>query len=210
MLITVGIITGIIGIFSGASQLLSGSLLVEGHLINALPLNWPNQELYTKMQGYGVFTLLTGIPYFASGVLAISASITLIVCCLTVIEISKFGISCFFLLNVVIFCFGATMTIPALEGFPAAGCALLALYLNEKERSVSSKKKLLALFNLFYWWNIFSWLLFFPVMFVMSFYQEIPQLLFIFMGLSMPIATGGALITALLYDKSITTNEVRL
>ena len=203
MLVTVGIITGIIGIFSGSSQLLSGSLLIEGHNINALPLNWPNPELYTKMSGYGVFTLLTGIPYFANGVVAITASITLIVCCLTVVEINKSGVLVFFLLNVAILCFGASMTIPILEGFPAAGFALLALFMKEKEKGVSSKRRLLALFNLFYWWNILSWVLFFPVMFIMSFYGEIPQLLFMFMGLSMPIATGGALVTALIYDKSI-------
>jgi len=208
MVVTVGVITGIIGILSGSSQLLSGSLLIEGHNINALPLNFPNVELYSKMNGYGVFTLLTGIPYFANGLLAITASITLIVCCLTVVKISRSGVLYFFLLNVIILCFGASMSIPILEGFPAAGIALLALFMKEKERKVSSKRKLLRLFNIFYWWNIFSWVLFFPVMFVWSFYGEIPQLMFMFMGLSMPVATIGALITGLMYDKSISVNEV--
>ncbi len=208
MVITVGIITGIIGILSGSSQLMSGSLLIEGNNINALPLNYPNIELYTKMNGYGVFTLFTGIPYFANGLLAITASITLIICCLTVVDISKSGVLIFFLLNIFILCFGASITIPILEGFPAAGIALLALFLKEKERDPSSKRNLLALFNFFYWWNIFSWVLFFPVMFIMSFYGEIPQLLFMFMGLSMPIATTGALISALMYDKSISANAV--
>ncbi|MEQ8325346.1 MAG: hypothetical protein RID18_13550 [Cytophagales bacterium] len=208
MVVTVGIITGIIGILSGSSQLLSGSILIEGNNIKALPLNFPNLDLYTKMNGYGVFTLLTGIPYFANGLLAITASITLIICCLTVVKISRSsGVLYFFLLNVVILCFGASMSIPILEGFPAAGIALLALFMKDKERDISSKRNLLALFNFFYWWNIFSWVLFFPVMFVMSFYREIPQPLFMFMGLSMPIATIGALITGLIYDKSISTNE---
>lgn len=208
MVVTVGIITGIIGILSGSSQLLSGSILIEGNNIKALPLNFPNLDLYTKMNGYGVFTLLTGIPYFANGLLAITASITLIICCLTVVKISRSsGVLYFFLLNVVILCFGASMSIPILEGFPAAGIALLALFMKNKERNFSSQRKLLTLFNIFYWWNIFSWVLFFPVMFVMSFYGEIPQPLFMFMGLSMPIATIGALITGLMYDKSISTNE---
>lgn len=208
IVITVGVITGIIGILSGFSQLLSGSLLIEGNNINALPLNFPNVELYTKMNGYGVFTLLTGIPYFANGLLAITISITLIVSCLTVVKISKSGVLYFFLLNVLILCFGASMSIPILEGFPAAGVALLALFMKDKERNFSSMRKLLTLFNIFYWWNIFSWILFFPVMFIMSFYGEIPQLLFMFMGLSMPVATIGALITGLMYDKSITTSKV--
>jgi len=208
MVITVGVITGIIGFLSGASQLLSGSLLIEENNILALPLNFPNVELYTKMNGYGVFTLLTGIPYFANGLLAITISITLIVSCLTVVKISKSGVLYFFLLNVLILSFGASSSIPILEGFPAAGIALLALFIKNKERNTSSQRKLLTFFNIFYWWNIFSWVLFFPVMFIMSFYGEIPQLMFMFMGLSMPVATIGGLITGLMYDKSISANEV--
>lgn len=209
IVVTVGVITGIIGILSGASQLMGGSLLIEGNSFNALPVDFPNPELYSKMNGYGVFTLFSGIPYFANGLLAITASVTLIVCCLTVIKISKSGVLYFFLLNVIVFCFGATISIPILEGFPAAGIALLALFMKNKERSISGKKNLLTLFNFFYWWNIFSWVLFFPVIFIMSFYGEIPQVMMIFMLFSMPVATIGALITGLMYDKSISANKVQ-
>ncbi len=207
MLVTVGTITGIIGILTGCAELLNGSLLVEEHNITALPLDWPNQEFYTKMQGGPVFSLLTDIPYYVIGLLSISVSIAFIVCCLRVIEVSKFGIVIFSLFNVAIFCFGASKSIPILEGFPAIICAVLALTLNERKRSISNKRKLLALFNFFYWWNISSWILFFPVIFVLSFYQEISPILFQFMGMSMIIATSGALITALMYDKSISINE---
>lgn len=140
ILVTVGIITGIIGIFSGSSQLLSGSLLIEGHNINALPLNFPNPEFYTKMSGYGVFTLLKGIPYFANGIIAMTASVTLIVCCLTVVEITKSGVLYFFLLNLAIFCFGASKTIPAMEGIPAVGFALAALYIKDKKEVPQVKR----------------------------------------------------------------------
>ena len=75
MLVTVGVITGIIGILTGCAELLNGSLLVEEQNITALPLDYPNQEFYSKMQGYPVFSLLTGIPYFVIGLLAISISI---------------------------------------------------------------------------------------------------------------------------------------
>ena len=206
MLVTVGTITGIIGILTGCAMLLNGSLLVEGQNITALPADWPNHEFYTKMQGAPVFTLLTGIPYYVIGLLAISVSITLIVCSLTVVDVSKLGIVIFSLLNVAVFLFGASKSIPVLEGLPAIICAVLALVMKERERSISSKRKLLALFNFFYWWNIFSWVLFFPVIFVLSFYQEVSPILFQFMGMSMIIATSGALITALIYDKSISIN----
>ncbi len=207
MVVTVGTITGIIGILTGCAELLSGSLLVETHSITALPVDWPNQEFYSKMQGVPVFSLLTGIPYLVVGLLAITVSITLIVFSLAAFDISKSGIFVFSLLNVAVFCFGASKSIPVLEGFPAIVCAVLALNLKEKERSASSRRRLLALFNLFYWWNISSWVLFFPVIFVWSFYQEIPQPVFLFMGMSMPIATLGALIVALVYDKSIPANQ---
>lgn len=208
MLVTVGTITGIIGILTGCAELLNGSLLVEEQNITALPVDWPNQEFYTKMQGGPVFSLLTDIPYYVIGLLSISVSIAFIVCCHSVIEVSKLGVAIFSLFNIAVFCFGASKSIPVVEGLPAIICAVLALSLKARERSVSGKRKLLTLFTFFYWWNISSWVLFFPVIFVLSFYQEISPILFQFMGMSMIIATSGALITALIYDKSISTNEV--
>jgi hypothetical protein len=208
MLVTVGVITGIIGILTGCLELLNGSLLVEGHNITALPDGWPNQEFYSKMQGMPVFSILTGIPYYVVGLLSIAVSITLIVCSLTVVEVSKFGVAIFSLLTVGVFCFGASKSIPIIEMLPAIICAVLALTLKERQRSSSGKRKLLTLFNFFYWWNISSWVLFFPVIFVLSFYQEISEVLFKFMGMSMIIATSGGLISALLHDKSIPINEV--
>ena len=201
-LVSFGVITGVIGILHGSAELLSGSLLVEGHNVTALPLNWPNEEFYSKMRGAPVFSLLTGIPYYVIGLLAISASITLIVCSVTVVDVSKFGIFIFALLNVGIFLFGAGRGTPVIEGIPTIIFALLALKLSEKRRSAPSKRSLLFLFNFFYGWTIFSWVLFFPVIFVLSFYQEVSTFLFLFMGMSMPIGTIGALITALMYDKS--------
>ncbi len=207
-LVTFGIITGIIGILHGCAELLNGSLLVEQQNVAALPVNWPNQAFYSKMQGAPVFSLLTGIPYYVIGLLAISVSITFIACSLTVIDVSKSGIIIFSLLNVAIFCFGAGRGTPVIEGIPTIIAAVLSLKLTKRERSLSSKTKLLVLFNFFYWWNIVSWVLFVPVIFPLSFYQEIPTFLFLFMGLSMPIATIGALTTGFMYDKAIPINEV--
>jgi ABC-type amino acid transport system permease subunit len=81
-----GVIIGIIGIMHGCAELLQGSTLVESNSIPAMPLNWPNNEFHKVMQGSPVFSILTGIPYFVLGLLAISVSITMIVFSLTYLK----------------------------------------------------------------------------------------------------------------------------
>ncbi|MBT8246651.1 MAG: hypothetical protein KJN73_02475, partial [Acidimicrobiia bacterium] len=66
-----------------------------------------------------------------------------------------------------------------------------------------SKRRILAAFNSFYLLHIGSWVLFFPGLFVYSFYAEIPTALFLFAFVSMPIGTLGALIFGYQYDKAI-------
>ena len=207
-LVTLGIITAIIGILTGCAQLLNGSLLVENHNIMALPVDWPNQEFNSKMGGMPVFTLLTGIPYYVVGLVAIFVSVTLLVCSLTIIDVSKFGIFIFTTLNIAFIFFGVSKTIPLLEGLPTVVFAILALKIKQREKSDSSKRKFLVLFNFFFWWYVLSWVLWFPGLFVLSFYQEIPQLLFKFTLLSMPISTIGALVAGLIYDKSVSSGEI--
>ena len=206
-LVTLGVITAIIGILTGCALLLNGSLLVENHNIMALPVDWPNQEFNSKMGGMPVFTLLTGIPYYVVGLLAIFVSVILLVCSLTIIDVSKFGIFIFTILNVACIYFGVSKTIPLLEGLPTVIFAILALKIKPMEKSDSSKRKNLVLFNFFFWWYILSWVLWFPGLFVFSFYREIPQVLFKFTLLSMPISTIGALIVGLIYDKSVSPGE---
>ena len=201
-LVTFGTIIGIVGILHGSAELLKGSILVSGHTIEALPINWPNQVFYEIMQGAPGFSLLTGIPYYVVGLLAISVSIALIVCSVTVIDVSKSGISIFAILSLGIFCFGAGRGTPVVISIPLIVVSIMALWLPSKDRSHSSKRRLSLLFNLFYWWHILSWLLFFPGLFTLSFYQDIPTFLFIFMFASMPIATLGSLVTGLKFDKS--------
>ena len=203
-LVTFGVIVGIIGILHGCAELLKGLIIVESHSVEALPENFPNNEFYTLMQGSPVFSLLTGIPFYVLGLLAISVSITLIVSAVTFLKVDKIGISLFALLSLGIFLFGAG------EGTPVAVCLPIVIFgilsivrTKKKERSDSSKRNILNAFNFFYGLQIFSWVLFFPGLFVLSFYQKIPQALFLFDFMIMPISILGALIFGLMYDNTI-------
>ena len=90
------------------------------------------------------------------------------------------GIGLFALFSLGVFLFGAGEGTPIAVCLPMVITGILLLFTKQKERSQSSKTVNLIGFNIFYWLQIFSWVLFFPGLFVMSFYQEIPQWLFLF------------------------------
>lgn len=208
-LVTFGVVIGIVGILHGSAEMLQGTTLVESHSVEALPEDWPNSEFYTVMKGSPVFSLLTGIPHYVLGLLAISVSTTLIVVSVTFLRgeggLSIWGLSLFALLNLGVFLFGAGMGTPFAVGLPVLVFGALSMVMTkEKRRSDSRRKRILSYsFYLFYWLQILSWVLVFPGLFVLSFYGSIPQALFLFDLLIMPISILGALITGLLYDKTI-------
>lgn len=205
-LVTFGVIIGIVGILHGSAALLKGSILVESRSVEVLPENWPNIEFYTTTNGSPVFSLLTGIPHYVLGLLAISVSTALIVFSVTFIKREKLGVGLllFALLSIGIFLFGAGVGTPFAISVPLIIAGILSLVITKKnKRSDSSRRMILYAFNLFYGLHIFSWVLLFPGFFVLSFYQEIPQALFLFDFMSMPISVLGALISGLLYDKTI-------
>jgi hypothetical protein len=208
-LVTFGVVIGIVGILHGSAEMLQGTTLVESHSVEALPEDWPNSEFYTVMKGSPVFSLLTGIPHYVLGLLAISVSTTLIVVSVTFLRgeggLSIWGLSLFALLNLGVFLFGAGMGTPFAVGLPVLVFGALSMVMTkEKRRSDSRRKRILSYsFYLFYWLQILSWVLVFPGLFVLSFYGSIPQALFLFDLLIMPISILGALITGQLYDKTI-------
>ena len=205
-LITFGVIVGIVGILHGSAELLRGSTLVESRSVKALPENWPNPGFYSMTSGSPVFSILTGIPFYVLGILAISVSTTLIVFSVTVIKRVKLGVGLllFGVLNVGIFLFGAGQGTPIIVSAPVIITGIISIVrTGKKKRSESSKRRILSAFNFFYWLNIFSWILFFPGLFVFSFYAEISPALFLFAFISMPIGTLGALIFGYKYDKTI-------
>lgn len=205
-LVTFGVIVGIVGILHGSAELLRGSTIVESRSVEALPPNWPNPRFYSMTRGSPVFSILTGIPFYVLGILAISVSTTLIVFSVTVIKRVKLGVGLFLfgVLNVGIFLFGAGQGTPVIVSAPVIITGILSIVrTGKKARSESSKRRVLSAFNFFYWLHIFSWILFFPGLFVYSFYSNISPALFLFAFISMPIGTLGALIFGYQYDKTI-------
>ena len=124
-LTTFGVVIGIVGILHGSAELLKGTMLVESRSVEALPVGWPNNAFYTLTRGSPVFSILTDIPFFALGLLAITVSIALIVLSLTVIRVNGFGLLLFFLLSVGVFLFGAGRGTPVAISLPVfVVCAL--------------------------------------------------------------------------------------
>ena len=205
-LTTFGVIVGIVGILHGSAELLQGSTLVESRSVEALPEGWPNSEFNSMTRGSPVFSILTDIPFYVLGILAISVSIALIVSSVTVIKNKEMRVASllFALLSVGIFLFGAGRGTPVAVSLPVVIAGLLsAANIRTTERSEQSKRRILTAFNSFYWLHIGSWILFFPGLFVFSFYAEIPTALFLFAFVSMPIGTLGALVFGYRYDKTI-------
>ena len=205
-LITFGIIIGIVGILHGSAELLKGSAFVESHSVSALPENWPNTNFNTMTRGSPVFSLLTGIPFYVLGLLAITVSVAFIVFSATLIRTQKLGVGLllFTLCSVGIFLFGAGRGTPIAISLPLIVTGILLLiFTNKKERSERSKKTILSVFYFFYAMQISSWILFFPGLFVLSFYTEIPQALFFLAFMSMPVANLGVSITGFMYDRTI-------
>jgi hypothetical protein len=198
-----GTIVGIVGILHGLSALLKGELLIDSHSVEALPANWPNTEFYTLMKGAPVYSLLTGIPHYVLGLLAITVGSGMIVFMTNFFKLNGRGVLLFALFSLGIFLFGAGEGTPIAISLPLVvfGSVLL-LFPAKRARSRAAKKKLLVGFRLFFFLQIFSWLLFFPGLFVLSFYQEIPQWLFLFDFMSMPISILGAGLFALVVDKT--------
>lgn len=199
-----GVIIGIVGILHGSAELLQGSTLVESNSIPAMPENWPNPEFYTVMKGSPVFSIFTDIPYYVLGILAISISIALIVFSAKFFSLNAQGIILFTALSLGIFIFGAGEGTPFAISIPLIIFGVLSLlFPQKKERSESSKKFLSTSFKIFFWLQIFSWILFCPGLVMISFLGKIPQWLFLFDFLIMPISILGACITGYLLDKTI-------
>jgi hypothetical protein len=202
-LVTFSIIIGIVGILHGSAEVLKGPMMVKSHSVEALPVDWPNSSFYSLTRGSPVFSLLTGIPFFALGLLAISVSITLIVSAITLMKVDYFGLGLFFLLSLGVFLFGAGRGTPVAISLPVLiVCGIALLNQTKKSRSDLNKRRILLFFNLSYWAHIISWALFFPGLFILSFYQEIPFWLFLVAFMSMPFSSLVSLIFGFMHDRT--------
>lgn len=204
-MVTFGVIVGIVGILHGIAELLQGSEVVASRSVEALPEGWPNEEFNSMTRGSPVFTVLTDLPFYALGTLAILASTLLIVCSLTVMKTldMKMASLLFAVLSVGIFLFGAGRGTPVAVSLPVVIVGLLSAFRVEtRPRSELSRRRMLTAFSSFYVLHIASWILFFPGLFVFSFYAEIPTAVFLIAFVSMPVGALGSLISGYQYDRA--------
>lgn len=206
-LMTFGVIIGLVGILHGIPEIMQGSTIVDSFSVKALPENWPNAELYNLLQGQPANSILTGIPFYVLGILAILVSIALIIHSLFFLK-SKKGLLIFALLNIGIAFFGAGTGTPITMGIPLVIFALVSRkYNKKKERSESANNRNLLLFRIFFGLQVFSWLLFFPGFVIISSFGQIPEPLFLFDFMIMPISILGALIFGFRYDNTLRINQ---
>lgn len=205
-LLSFGIIIGLVGILHGIPEIMQGSTIVQSFSIKALPENWPNAELYNLLQGQPANSILTSIPFYVLGILAITVSIALIIHSLFFLN-SKKGLLIFALLNIGIALFGAGTGTPITMGIPLVIFAFISRkYNKKKERSNSANNLNLLLFRIFFGLQIFSWILFFPGFVIISSFGQIPEPLFLFDFMIMPISILGALIFGYRYDNTLQSN----
>ncbi len=205
-LTTFGVIIGLVGILHGIPEIMQGSTTVESFSIKALPENWPNAELYNLLQGQPANSILTGIPFYVLGIMAITVSIALIIHSFFFLS-SKKGLLIFALLNIGIAIFGAGTGTPITMGIPLVIFALISRKFNKKkERSTFANNLNLLLFRIFFGLQVFSWILFFPGFVIISSFGQIPEPLFLFDFMIMPISILGALIFGYRYDNTLQIN----
>lgn len=201
-LVTFGVIIGIVGILHGVGQIFQGSTIIETNSVKAFPENWPNADMYSEMEGMPAFSIITGVPYYVLGIIALIVSTAMIVHSLFFIE-KKYGLIIFALLNATLFLFGSGIGTPVVLGIPLVIFGYISTRFNkEKVRSESNDKMNLTLFKVFYWLQIFSWILF-PVIVLGSTFGKIPEPIMMFDFWIMPISILGALIFGLRYDNTV-------
>lgn len=109
--VTFSSILGIAGIEHGVGEILQGNIAPDSAFIRS----WPNNEHYAILGGEPAFTILTGIPMYITGILAILISILTIL--LTVFYAKQKNSGLIFTgLVISLFLFGGGMAGPVLIG----------------------------------------------------------------------------------------------
>lgn len=202
-----GILIGLIGMTHGIPELLQGENLVKTNRFNAFPDNWPNEYLFELLKGQPAVTILTDIPFYVLGILAILASLALIIYSAFFLK-SKGGLLVFAILNTAVLLFGAGGGNPTLIGFPTIITVLIFIYFGKKKKRTASSDALnLKLFRLFLNIHFVSWLLLFPGIFIIDALGVKPDNLFFFSVMTMPISILGTLIFAYRYDTTLRTGN---
>ena len=202
-----GVLIGLIGLTHGIPEILQGEILVKTNRFNAFPDNWPNEQLFELLQGQPAVTILTDIPFYVLGILAVLVSLVLIIYSAFFLN-AKHSILVFSILNTGILLFGAGGGNPTLIGFPTIMAVLIFKYFGKKKKRTDANDALnLQLFRLFLSIHLFSWVLLFPGIFIVDGLGIKPDALFFFSVMIMPLSILGTLIFGYRYDNTLRAGE---
>lgn len=202
-----GVLIGLIGMTHGIPEILQGDSVVKTNNFNAFPDNWPNDHMFELLQGQPAVTILTDIPFYVLGILAILVSLALIVYSAFFLNARR-SLLVFSILNTCILLFGAGGGNPVLIGFPTILAVLIFRYVGKKKKRTDASDALtLKLFRVFLSMHMLSWILLFPGIFIIDGFGFKPDNLFFFAVMMMPISLLGTLIFAYRYDSTLRESE---
>lgn len=198
-----GVTIGFVGMTHGIPEILQGESLVASNNFNAFPHNWPNKDMFELLQGQPAVTILTDIPFYMLGILAMLASSAIIVFSAYFLN-SKRNLLAFFILNTAVLLFGAGGGNPVLIGIPVLVTVLISKYFGKRKRRADLSDVLnLKLNQLFLRMHILSWFLLFPGIFILDALGVRPDALFYIAVVIMPVSVLGVLVFGYRYDNTL-------
>lgn len=155
---TFGSILGIVGIEHGIGEILQGTSIPGSVFIEF----WPDDTLYDILANEPAFTVLSGIPIYITGIIAILVSTLIIILSMFFLE-KKYSKFIFPVLIILLFLFGGGMAGPILMGILLSW----ATFRINSEVNLIKKKKpvwelLQSLWKIVYPVSIISWFSLWP------------------------------------------------
>ena len=192
---TFGAIIGIAGIEHGVGEILQGNKTPEGFYIES----WPDNPLYEILSGEPALTIIPNL--FLTGILAIIASIVLIIWTIFFIE-RKYGPLIFLLLNFIGMLVGIGVAGPILIGIITglSGTRLNSNFTWFNEHS-SARDFLSKIWIYVYFVSVFSWFSLWPGLIILGlFVSVIDPLIVIVLALFSFVSFILTIVSSFAYD----------
>ncbi|MFX1284527.1 MAG: hypothetical protein ACFFB5_12780 [Promethearchaeota archaeon] len=175
---TFGTILGIAGLEHGVGEILQGNKTPESIFIQS----WPNDELYEILNGEPAMTIIPN--YLLTGILAILASIILIIWAILFIE-RKYGGFIFILLSFITMLVGGGLAGPILIGIIVG---LAATRINSQftwmNEHISTRDHLSQIWKYSYVVSVLSWFSLWPGLIILGIFLKVTEpLIVIFLTL---------------------------
>ena len=192
---TFGAIIGIAGIEHGVGEILQGNKAPEGFYIES----WPDNPLYEILSGEPALTIIPNL--FLTGILAIIASIVLIIWTVFFIE-RKYGPLIFLLLNFIGMLVGIGVAGPILIGIITG---LVGTRINSQvtwmNEHVSARDFLSKIWIYVYFVSVFSWFSLWPGLIILGlFVSVIDPLIVIVLALFSFVSFILTIVSSFAYD----------